>query len=339
MQLSNETASSPVFLRLNDYMSRQKELSLSSGASLCLIHRDAIVHEWYEGQHDRAPGSRRIDADSQFHLASVRKTYLGFAVSLAIEEGRIASVDDLAADYLADADRSLLAGTTIRHLLTHTHGLQARGIQARVFPPGTDWSYNNTGLHLLFRIVGNVFGKPLADVLRERVFEPLGFSQTGWRKERTERLVWMNDDRYDDDHGADNNMFASTRELAYWGYLHAAKGVVGGKQIVPSGVFERAAAVTSPEELPADRPRNGFIWRVQERPSDISELGPSLPAGSYQSLGAYGCAVLVLPSHDAVAVRMLNQCEKDPPGYDYLADIRGFGDVVKAALEYASIIK
>jgi CubicO group peptidase (beta-lactamase class C family) len=339
MQLKTVTAPSPAFLRLNDYMSRQRELSLASGASLLIIHGDTIVHEWYEGHHDLSPDSRPIDVDSQFHLASVRKTYLGFAVSLAIEEGRIASVDDLAADYLEDADRTLLAGTTIRHLLTHTHGLQARGIQERVFPPGTDWSYNNAGMHLLFRIVGSVFGQPLAEVLRERVFEPLGFAQTGWRKERTEPLVWMNDDAYDGDQGADNNMFASTRELAYWGYLHLTKGLVDGRQIAPRGVFERVAGVTSPAELPADRPRNGFIWRVQDRPLDIAELGPTLPAGSYQSLGAYGCAVLVLPSHDAVAVRMLNQREKNPAGYDYLADIRGFGDVVKETLEYASIIK
>ena len=32
------------------------------------------MHEWYDGRSDSNPGSRPIDADSQFHLASIRKT-------------------------------------------------------------------------------------------------------------------------------------------------------------------------------------------------------------------------------------------------------------------------
>ncbi|SFJ03726.1 Beta-lactamase [Paenibacillus sp. UNC496MF] len=198
------------FRRLDAYMAEARE-RLSTGSALCVVRGDDVVHEAYGGRHGAEPGSRPIDAVSQFHLASVRKTYLGFAVSLAIEEGRIASLDDAAADYLEDAGEVPLAGITLRHLLTHTHGLRRGGEAGREFPPGTGWSYNNT------------------------------------------------------------------------------------------------------------------------------ELGPSLPAGAFQSLGVYGCAVLVLPLHGAAAVRMLNGFKPNPPGYDYLADIRRFGDLVLEALECASM--
>ncbi|WP_235948922.1 serine hydrolase domain-containing protein [Paenibacillus glycinis] len=331
----SDASQASAYRRLDDYMRGVKE-ELATGAALCVVRGDAVVHEWYDGRADSNPGSRPIDADSQFHLASIRKTYLGFAVSLAIEEGLIASVDDLAADYLEDADRTLLKGTTIRHLLTHTHGLRPGSAIIRVFPAGTGWSYNNAGVNLLIRIVRRVFGRPLAEVLRERVFRPLGFSRTDWRAEPAERLVWMNE-AYRGDRGDEANLFASARELAYWGYLHVRKGRIGGKQIAPASVFERAASIAAPEELPADCPRNGFFWWVQDRASAVSELGPRLPRGAFQSLGVYGCAVLAIPSHDAVAVRMLNAFKPNPPGYEYLADIRGFGDLVIETLEYASM--
>ncbi|MBO7744771.1 beta-lactamase family protein [Paenibacillus sp. MWE-103] len=323
------------FRRLDAYMEETREL-LSTGSALCVVRGDAVVHEAYGGRHGAEPGSRPIDAASQFHLASVRKTYLGFAVSLAIEEGRIASLDDAAADYLEDAGEVPLEGITLRHLLTHTHGLRRGGEAGREFPPGTGWSYNNSGVNLLIRIVARVFGKPPAEVLRERVFRPLGFARTDWRAERTEELVWM-DEAYGTDDGSEANLFANARELAYWGALHLNGGGFAGVRIAPRRVFERAAAVASPEGLPARYPRNGFLWQVQAGPSERSELGPSLPAGAFQSLGVYGSAVLVLPSHGAAAVRMLNGFKPNPPGYDYLADIRRFGDLVLEALECASM--
>jgi CubicO group peptidase (beta-lactamase class C family) len=67
---------------------------------------------------------------------------------------------------------------------------------------------------------------------------------------------------------------------------------------------------------------------VQDKPRPLSELGNELPKGSYQSLGFYGNAVLVIPEYNIVAVRMLNQIEPEPAEYDYLKDIQSFGNLV-----------
>ncbi|GIP18084.1 hypothetical protein J40TS1_37260 [Paenibacillus montaniterrae] len=60
----------------------------------------------------------------------------------------------------------------------------------------------------------------------------------------------------------------------------------------------------------------------------MTELGDKLPIGSYQSLGITGCACLVIPELNVVAARMYNQTKPNPAGYDYLADIKTFGNMV-----------
>jgi CubicO group peptidase (beta-lactamase class C family) len=64
-----------------------------------------------------------VQLDTQFHVASVKKSYIGFAVAYAVYYGYIKSIDDLVLKYLPTLDESTWDGTTIRHLLTHTHGL------------------------------------------------------------------------------------------------------------------------------------------------------------------------------------------------------------------------
>jgi len=47
------------------------------------------------------------------------------------------------------------------------------------FEPGTGWYYSNTGYFLLSMIVERVDGRPLGQVLQNRIFGPLGMTQTG----------------------------------------------------------------------------------------------------------------------------------------------------------------
>ncbi|MCU6339955.1 beta-lactamase family protein, partial [Enterobacter quasiroggenkampii] len=106
----------------------QHQISATAAASY-ILHQQEVVNEWYSGTHD-GTGQRVVDAASRFNVASVRKTYLAFVVSLALYEGKIRSLDDSITDYIDDCiditDQqmaAMLCGTTIRHLLTHTHGL------------------------------------------------------------------------------------------------------------------------------------------------------------------------------------------------------------------------
>ncbi|CAM4481281.1 serine hydrolase domain-containing protein [Paenibacillus tarimensis] len=315
------------FNRITEHIEKTRQAVRASAAAAYIIHKGNVVHEWYTGTHSHNQHSRRVDARSQFHAASVRKTYLGLAVSLAVSECKISSIDEPAARYLNAAEQADLDSrdVTIRHLLTHTHGLMDTGTCQ--FEPGTRWAYNNAGVDLLIRIIRNVYDKPLASLLKERVFDPCELHDTGWRSREDELLVWQGGPYCSED-GSEANLFVSARELAIWGQLHLAKGMVQGKQILPSAVIEQATTTITPDWLADSSPRNGFLWYYQDRPRELSEIGPSVPAGSYQALGMSGCTCLVIPECQLVCVRMLNQSGPNPPGYDYLRDIRDYGDLV-----------
>ncbi|GAB6988282.1 hypothetical protein JCM16418A_03320 [Paenibacillus pini] len=143
------------FSALHDYVSTIQSSISATAAAVYILKDGQCINEWYAGFHGNNENSRLVDAQSQFNVASVRKTYLGLVVSLAIYEGKIHSLDDLVTIYLDELDEDIVKGITIRHLLTHTHGLQSQN--HRLFPPGTDWRYNNTGVHMLIAIIRKLY--------------------------------------------------------------------------------------------------------------------------------------------------------------------------------------
>ncbi|MFJ7728690.1 serine hydrolase domain-containing protein [Neobacillus sp. NPDC097160] len=310
-----------------------------SGAAMIIIHKDKIVSEEYWGKHSKAPNARTVQEDSQFHVASVRKSYIGFAVAYAVYNGSIDSIDDEVTKYLSVTDAELFDKTTIRHLLTHTHGLNTQeGSIIREFAPGKGWAYRDINIEMLTQMVKSTTGRTIAEILKEKVFNPLGFKETGWYDEVNEKLVQVikeqNDKFWSTSKGTagdQKNMYVSTRELAYWGYVHLKQGFIAGEQKVSNEILKLATSLQSPFLLNKDLPQNGFLWFVKNLPAKKTEIGELVPKGSYQILGYTSVAVLVIPKHDIVAVRMFNSFGSTP-GYDYLSDIRAFGDTVMGCL-------
>ncbi|BBI30947.1 hypothetical protein KCTCHS21_03460 [Cohnella abietis] len=234
--------------------------------------------------------------------------------------------------------KSIAAGVTLRHLLTHTHGLiEKDGEIIREFRPGEDWAYRNVGINMLIQLVSHVSGQTLSVFMQNQLFENCNLNETGWRTKQHEHLIYSYYEEKDtwvgpnnSDAGDQGNLFISARDLAKWGNLHLRKGYVEGRQIVSQKVFERITTFQTPDNIPAHQPRNGFIWSLQSD-SPLSQLGGRLPSCSYQTLGITGCACLVIPKYEAVVVRMFNQLS-NPIGYDYLSDIRKFGDLANDLL-------
>lgn len=167
------------------------------GASV-LVLRDgkAVVRKSYgladlEEQHAATPATN-------YRLASVTKQFTAAATLLLIEEGRL-GLDDRLRQWLPSLPMSNDA-ITIRHLLTHTSGLidyeevmpanqvtQLRdrdvlrlqeGQDRLYFAPGSHYRYSNGGYSLLALIVERISGLSFQQFLRERIFAPLGMSQT-----------------------------------------------------------------------------------------------------------------------------------------------------------------
>lgn len=305
-----------------------------TGAALMILHNNELVVEEYWGTHSKQENARLIQADSKFHLASCRKSYIGFAVAYAVHHGFIQSIDEEITCYLPTAQQKVVfEGTTIRHLLTHSHGLIQRNNKIeREFPGGTRWAYRGINIELLSEIVKYTTGKSIAAIVNEEVFRPSNLTETNWYNTLDDTFVevirkpedknWSADENID---GSKMNMYASVRELAQWGQLHLNKGVVEGKQVVNPNILELATSLQSPSFENQELAQNGFLWFVKDSSAKQSEIGSLVPKGAFQILGYTGVTLLVIPEEKIVAVRAFNSFGS-PEGYNYLEDVRGFGD-------------
>jgi CubicO group peptidase (beta-lactamase class C family) len=254
--------------------------SFCLGAAVFIIQNDEIVTEEYWGKHSKTTNARYIQEDTQFHGASVRKSYIGFAVAYAVHNGYIASIDDSVSKYLPFFESKNPEGTTLRHLLTHTHGLKRiDGEIQQEFSPGQSWAYRGIGIDMLTQIVKNTTGKTVAEIVSEQVFQPLNFKETGWYGKLNQNLVEvireLNDPSWYTSKSTDGdkmNLYVSARELAKWGYLHLKQGYIDGEQVVSSDIINLTTSLQSPELIDSDLPQNGFLWFVKDLPAKNLKL-------------------------------------------------------------------
>lgn len=141
--------------------------------------------------------------DTRFDIGSVTKQFTAVLILQLAAEGKI-ELSDKISEYLPEMPEEFSDKITIHQLLTHTSGLpspssgmadyikvgmripytfQERLEQLRKsefeFEPGTSWSYNGFGYTILGHIVARVTGKSLEDNYKERIFRPLGMTQSG----------------------------------------------------------------------------------------------------------------------------------------------------------------
>ncbi|MCX2948144.1 serine hydrolase domain-containing protein [Lentzea sp. NEAU-D7] len=129
-----------------------------------------------------------VTSDSAFRVGSITKIWTATLAQRLVDEGLL-DLDLPVCQYLPGFTPSL----TARHLLTHMGGLDSnhffgigRGGDALAryadalaaaehpIPPGTVFSYSNSGFVVLGRLVEVLSGKPFHDVLHERLLTPLG---------------------------------------------------------------------------------------------------------------------------------------------------------------------
>jgi len=326
--------------KLISWVENIKETNQSSAAALCIMKDNKIVLEHYSGKHSNSPISKKVNISSQFNVASARKSYLGLMVAYAVYEGKIKSLDDEVVNYLKKHDPSLLGKTTIRHLVTHSHGLNEtdEGTVFREFEPGQAWAYRDINVRMVTQLIYQLYNKSFPELLKERVFLPANFNETRWRIEHDENLVKVivnpNEDAVESvgavDDGSEKNLFVSAREFAYWGNLHLNNGYLNGKQIVPKEVIELATSIQSPAYKNKELPQNGLFWFVQNEPALLSELGERVPKGSYQILGITGPTILVIPEYNVVVAKMYNK-RYNYGGDNYLYYLREFSNLVADA--------
>jgi CubicO group peptidase (beta-lactamase class C family) len=170
------------------------------GVAVLVMRSGEIVHAKGYGLADLSGAP--ITERSIFDLASVSKHITGTAISLLIDQGKIAPEDPVKrhvrALRLEDEERAI----TIQDLLWHVSGLPdytgdawdgtdeefeqltPAGLvewlngQELVSAPGIEHVYNNSGYALLARVVEEVSGQSYASFVDQHLFRPLGMRHT-----------------------------------------------------------------------------------------------------------------------------------------------------------------
>ncbi len=168
------------------------------GGVLAVGYRGALVHLHPFGRFSYDEDAPAVEATTIYDLASLTKVVATTTMAMIlVDEGRL-DLDKKVQDFLP-----LFAGpgkdsVTVRHLLTHTSGIDwwaplyeeiqgpeeyLRRIQAMelVYEPGTEYKYSDLGIILLGEILSRVAGQPFDEFVRERVFEPLAMTDTLYR--------------------------------------------------------------------------------------------------------------------------------------------------------------
>lgn len=135
-------------------------------------------------------------ADTVFDIASLTKVCPTSTLALCyILEGKL-HLDDRVIDYIPELQTNYREDICVFHLLTHSldyrvpmktlRTLPPEGILNALFTykfakaPGADFNYGNPASVLLGIILQRLTGKDLQQQGRERFFEPLGMTHSGW---------------------------------------------------------------------------------------------------------------------------------------------------------------
>lgn len=164
---------------------------------------DEVRYEAAFGLADREAGTPNRP-ETLYPVHSITKSFTAILILQLVDDG-IVALNGALSDYLAPLPSADWGAVTIHQLLSHRSGipdyffgsppvytgcdgrtlptdelLRAVAERAMEFPPGEGFSYSNTGYVLLGRLIETLTDQPYDTVLRERMLDPLGMTQTRW---------------------------------------------------------------------------------------------------------------------------------------------------------------
>ena len=242
-------------LTLDDYVAR------TPTTGLLVARANAILVERYQyGRTDR----------HRFASASMAKTVTAMLVGIALAEGHIGSIDDLAAVYVPELAGTEYGRTSLRHLLQMSSGVRyteeysgaddharftaatylglgpggATAVKAfndRVAPAGTRFSYASTESLVLGLVLRAATEQPVAEYLQAKLWQEIGTEADA---------SWLIDNSGQE--STYTGLNAVLRDYARLGLLLAHDGNWQGRQLIPASWVVDATTVCA--EQPHLRP-------------------------------------------------------------------------------------
>jgi CubicO group peptidase (beta-lactamase class C family) len=196
------------------------------GLSLAIVRDGKIMHAKGFGMANlelSVPATEKTN----YPITSITKTFTAIATMMLVEESKV-SLEDPISKHFADLPVTWRS-VTIRQLLNHTSGISSFTNHKKIpcsvgkdvrdyqqgdvlkevvclpldFTPGERWAYGDTGYYLLGMLIEKVSGKGYEQFLRERIFTPLGMTET--RLINYTELIPNRADGYDFQNGSFRN--------------------------------------------------------------------------------------------------------------------------------------
>ncbi|NHA14848.1 serine hydrolase [Thioalkalivibrio sp. XN279] len=240
--------------------------------------------------------------DDRWTSFSVAKSITSTLVGAAIRDGHIESLDTEITRYIDELEGTAYDGVTVRQLLTMTSGVAfnedyadpdsdirrlyreppAPGIDASVgfmrhqpreFAPGTQWRYKTPETNLAGLLVMKATGKPLAEYLAEKIWQPYGMARDA---------TWLVDHVGNEQGGC--CLQATLRDYARFGQFILDGARIDGASILPDGWLDAATSTQADTGVPGGY---GYQWWP-------------LGDGTFQARGIFGQFIHVDPARRLV---------------------------------------
>jgi len=258
---------------LDAFIARALATDVTPGMAVAVVRGTDVIYAKGFGFADKESG-RRVNADTQFYIASTTKSFTGLAASLLATRGAIDLDMPLSrALPLAKIHAEVSADKiTLRDLLTHTHGIMPGGpVDLRTAytgeftndelldllrfhgpaPTGRTFAYSNLGYNIFGMVLDDKFKEGWKAVLQREVFDPLGMRSTTALMTRAEanRLAQPYELRptgperveyakRDENMHAAGGHLSTANDLARYLVAHINGGRLEGRQALPEAAVE-----------------------------------------------------------------------------------------------------
>ena len=240
-------------------------------------------------------------------IASASKSFIATIAGLAKDGGLINDfnlpVRDLIPDWkFESAHNSKITWHQLLQQTSEWEGMlwgksdktcRSGGYDRQLRDPGTFWEYNDVRINCLALCLLQLFKEPLPDILKKRIMDPIGASDTWQWHGYFNSDIEINGRNLKSVTGGAHwggGIWMNSIDFARFGYLHLRKGNWNGVQLFDSGWIDR---ITTPCRV-MEKPIYGYLWWIQPE-NDNTMLSFGAEGG-----GFHICRVF--PKYDLVTV-------------------------------------
>jgi CubicO group peptidase (beta-lactamase class C family) len=246
---------------------------------------------------------------------SVAKSMLSTVTAIAVRDGLIANLDDPVSKVIKDGgyDSPQNRAVTWRHHLQQASEWQGEMFGKNANFVGTDafgrgemkpraieaagarYEYNDVRINRFSLSLLRLFKRPVPDVFRDEVMNPIGASATWKWVPYTSGYVDVDGKRMASVAGGTRwggGMWISTYDMARFGLMWQRGGKWGDRQIVPPAYVKMATTAS------AHGPDYGFLWWL----NTTGKQWPGSVTSSFEARGQGGNVIHIEPTRDLVVV-------------------------------------